>query len=378
MSEKLIIEDFGPIKKMSFDFKKINVLIGDQGTGKSTVAKLLSVIKEVTVFPEMNLHINGKPAGQDEIMDAFLIEFKKQLENFGILNYLKTDTFIEFSDSFAYLKYENQRIDVKGNLQEQKSKHTFLIGFIPAYREAVVLLKDSLNAIAAVGAPLPKFFYYFGQSVINAKKAKSLYNYTDILNVKYKYVNGDDVIILNNGQEILIEEASSAVNSAIPLLTVFDTSVELNYPTDRTVSHNTNCPYIIIEEPELNCFPATQKKMIEYFIAKLKYETANGFDYYCRLVITTHSPYILATLNNLMYAHEVGKTNGEEVENNIKIAKKYWLNPDDVSVYQLLTDGTYENIMDEELKQIKVEKIDEISEVLSKQWHELADLNFDK
>jgi len=60
------------------------------------------------------------------------------------------------------------------------------------------------------------------------------------------------------------------------------------------------------------------------------------------------------------------------------IEKKYWLNPNDVSVYRLLSNGTCESIMDEELKQIKVEKIDEISEVLSEQWHQLANLNFVK
>ena len=45
MNETLTIRNFGPIKDMSFEFKKINILIGDQGTGKSTVAKLVSAIK---------------------------------------------------------------------------------------------------------------------------------------------------------------------------------------------------------------------------------------------------------------------------------------------------------------------------------------------
>jgi hypothetical protein len=138
-----------------------------------------------------------------------------------------------------------------------------------------------------------------------------------------------------------------------------------------------NCPFVTIEEPELNCFPTTQKKLVEFLIEKIKFKNfEKSKDYYCNLLLTTHSPYILTTLNNLMYSFLVGQKNEKEVNNIIE--QKFWLNPDDVSVYMMLSNGTSENIMDEELKQIKVEKIDEISEVLSTQWHQLADLNLSK
>lgn len=356
---------------MTLELKVVNILIGDQGTGKSTVAKLLAVIKEVSVFPEMNLSINGKPASEEQNMNEFLNRFKNHLEIYGIINYLKSDSFIEFSDSFSYLKYEHQKIEVRVNLKEGKNKHTNVIGFIPAYREAAVLLKDSLNAIAAVGTPLPKIFYYFGQNVVNAKKAKSLYNYTDILEVKYKYVSGNDIIIMKSGEEITIEEASSAINSGIPLLTVFDNAIESNYPTSSRVSHHVNCPYIIIEEPELNCFPTTQKKMMEYFILKMKYETSTGFDYYCRLVITTHSPYILTSLNNLMYAYQVGQAHKNKVAEIVK--SKYWLNPADVSAYMMMPNGGCESILDSE-GLIQAEKIDSVSAILNKDFNAIMDI----
>lgn len=57
MSEKLTIRNFGPIIDMSFEFKKINIFIGDQGTGKSTVAKVIVSIQN-TYFRELfNLEI---------------------------------------------------------------------------------------------------------------------------------------------------------------------------------------------------------------------------------------------------------------------------------------------------------------------------------
>ena len=38
---KLSIKNFGPIKSVSLDFKRINVLIGPQSSGKSTISKLV-------------------------------------------------------------------------------------------------------------------------------------------------------------------------------------------------------------------------------------------------------------------------------------------------------------------------------------------------
>jgi len=372
MSETLTIRNFGPINNMTLELRVVNILIGDQSTGKSTVAKLLSAIKEISVFLDKNLNINGEPASEEQTKRFFQSDFENQLEIYGIINYLKADSYIEFSDSFTHLKYENGIIDIKKISPEGKNKRTTLIGYIPAYREAAVLLKDSLNAIAAIGTPLPKLFYYFGQKVINAKKAQSLYNYTDILDVKYKYVNDSDIIVMKNGQEITIEEASSAINSGIPLLIVFDNAVESIYPTDNRIYHYANFPYIIIEEPELNCFPTTQKKMMEHFISKMKYQTPTGFDYYCRLVITTHSPYILTSLNNMMYSYQVGKDH--EKETNAIIDKKYWINPNDVSAYMLSTDGTCEDILDREEHLIRAEKIDEVSGFLNEQFDALLNI----
>ena len=45
MREKLIIKNFGPIKSVDLDLGKITVLIGEQATGKSTIAKVLSICR---------------------------------------------------------------------------------------------------------------------------------------------------------------------------------------------------------------------------------------------------------------------------------------------------------------------------------------------
>ena len=45
MKERLIIKNFGPIKEADLTFGRFNVLIGEQATGKSTVAKLMCMCR---------------------------------------------------------------------------------------------------------------------------------------------------------------------------------------------------------------------------------------------------------------------------------------------------------------------------------------------
>lgn len=372
MSEILTIKNFGPIKDMTLELRKVNILIGDQGTGKSSVGKVLSVVKNVLDRSDMKLWVNGEAADKERMNKYFNDEFKKNLDEYGIINYPRSDTYIEFKDSVFHLIYENSEVYFQKIPARSKDRDTRIVAYIPAFREAVMLLNKSIFGLASLKAPLPQYFFSFGQYVINAKNSKSLYDYSNFLDVRYKNVNENDIIILKNGKEINIGEASSAVNSVVPLLLVFDYAVESNYSTDYRIYNHLNCPYIIIEEPELNCFPTTQKKLMEYFISKIKYETTAHFDYYCRLIITTHSPYILTSLNNLMYAHEVGQEHREDT-NNI-IDKKYWINPDDVSAYMLLTDGTCEDILDRKENLIKAEKIDSVSGFLNEQFDALLNI----
>ncbi len=373
MNEILTIKRFGPIDNITLELRVVNILIGDNGTGKSTVAKLLSSVKQVLDFS--SIQFGEGYTTEEQKIKCFDDKFKDQLQIHGIVNYLKPESYIECRDSLGYLRYENQNISVIPSSKQQKNKHTHLIGYIPAYREATLLLKDALNAIGALGTPLPKLFYYFGNNFTIAKKAKNLYNYSDILDVKYKYINENDIVIMKNGEEINIEVASSAINSGIPLLIVFDNAVESMYTTDSRRYVDSNCPYIIIEEPELNCFPTTQKKIMEHFISKIKDEKSSiKVDYYCRLVITTHSPYVLTSINNLMYAYKVGQINNDETDKIIE--KEYWLNPNDVSVYMMLTNGECEDIFDREEGLIKAEKIDGVTNILNEQFSSLLNLQF--
>ena len=89
------------------------------------------------------------------------------------------------------------------------------------------------------------------------------------------------------------------------------------------------------------------------------------------ILLATQSPYILTSLNNMMYSFVVGQTNPEKVAK--KIGKKYWLNPGNVSAYMMKADGTAENIIDEE-GLIKAEKIDVVSKNINKEFNDIMDI----
>src|SRR5206468_2795204 len=93
-----------------------------------------------------------------------------------------------------------------------------------------------------------------------------------------------------------------------------------------------------------------------------------------QLILTTHSPYILTSLNNLMYAYQVGQEHAEEV--NKIIDKKYWVNPQDVSAYRLMADGTAKNIVDDEFNQIDAVEFDEVSREINRIWDRISDIRF--
>ena len=45
--ERLKLKNFGPVTSLDIKLKKINVFIGEQGVGKSSVAKVLSCMRDV-------------------------------------------------------------------------------------------------------------------------------------------------------------------------------------------------------------------------------------------------------------------------------------------------------------------------------------------
>lgn len=105
---------------------------------------------------------------------------------------------------------------------------------------------------------------------------------------------------------------------------------------------------LIIEEPEQNLFPETQRKVVEYIFANLKPERDN-------LLLTTHSPFVLYSINNCMLGYLAKQNMGEDDEEMIEIPFESLIDPSKVSVWEL-RDGFIENISGERNATIQDER----------------------
>lgn len=404
MSEKLIIKNFGPIKHIELELKKFNVLIGEQATGKSTVAKVLAVCRYFSYILEGNNPLES-PFGQG-LINWGLTEFVQQesfisyqckhysftaqrlkvtLEDDSDLEYKKyiedefplfKSTLKPLSKEFDYLLTELNKLNPKS--QSSDPAVQYLISsqnwniptsfyqnevanvldnpfYFPAERGLQSIFSLGKSSIQNISDSLFNQFAQLDQIARLFKKDTVI----EPLNITYKNVEGKGFVRKNNEEKFYsLYNAATGYQSTIPVVLV------IKYYNEIRKKNKT----FIIEEPELNLFPAVQQKLLEYVVDK-------GINYGNTVLLTTHSPYTLTVLNNLMYAYQVGQDDSGKT--NAIIEKKYWLNPDDVSAYKLLANGTCENIIDEDIRQIKTEAIDEISEVISDKWHELVDVKYE-
>ena len=89
MHRNIIIRDIGPIKEVELEMNTINVFMGPQSSGKSTIAKLLSFCmwtdKEVTLHQDIGF-IN------DEFIEKELFGFHKVRSYFNGTSYFKYES----------------------------------------------------------------------------------------------------------------------------------------------------------------------------------------------------------------------------------------------------------------------------------------------
>lgn len=299
------------------------------------------------------------------------------------------DYFSEKSEFHYYghaihLDYSNNKVEISRteNFDNARvSKNTY----IPAERNVI-----ALPGIATL--QWPQFYlrnFLFDWLNIRTKFGRSAALDLHNLGVKYYFRESDreNILILSDGKEIHLDQASSGLQSATPLY------VLLNYMTKWIYTHEDDYSFekyekvrqgnqrritldektisalieaaekgeisnpllkrlnklksagkaefsnIVIEEPEQNLFPLTQAGLVYDILAMIDHERDT-------LVLTTHSPFILYALNNCMLAYtKSAEINAAEDENeplDLDFSHDSWLNPEKVSVWEL-RDGYIEN-----------------------------------
>jgi len=339
----LTVKNFGVLENIEIELNKTNLFIGDNGSGKSVLAKLITII-----------------TSYDNYSDDFLEEFTK----FDI-NFIKDNTFIKYCEGQkTILTIENKKItfssEVLKTLADSSKANDFLKSFsnpqnffisqyIPAERNLISLLNKSIFSLVAANIPLPKNLISFAGEY---EKAKNSINKLDLLNMKYISKNGQDRIYYDDKSYLPLENSSSGIQTALPLYLTLKYFNEKHY-------HN-----VIIEEPEQNLYPTSQIKTIKYIVE-------NSCD---NLYLMTHSPYILSILNILIFAHKASNANEtlKEKISNI-IPSEQQINPDEFSAY-LIENGISKSIKGKSTGMIQSNVIDDVSDTLDDDYNELMEI----
>lgn len=396
----LKISNFGAIKEANLEIKKINVFIGHTSTGKSTAAKLLTIFNsdELLGVPHGNI------SGFEKLLKKYDIDFDinedseiyyKQNEYFWKISKGKFETNNDDAEILKYpnrsdliKRFLNQKQDVEefrslittveetlkidnSVLQEMllsstiqayiRSKHQFKNPiYIPAERLLISTFSNSMFSLLEAGATIPECISRFGALYESARRRRKE-TFIDILKIKVQFDKDNDTVTISDNTQISLKQASSGILSILPLWTV------LEYHLNKS-----NNNLILIEEPELNLYPTVQLDLINWIMGKMRYVDSNS------IVITTHSPYILTAIDDLIMGYDIYNKNRNQPEIITKIATllpKYSLiDFNNISSYFFAENGIIKDIRDKETRSVGAEYLDEASERTSHIFNELSNL----
>jgi len=342
MADKLIVRDFGPIKNAELDIKKTTVLIGPQGSGKSTLAKLVAIFNSIKNGEENLIELLSKYSiSRKYVNNQTVLEKRRVVDSFS--------REISYRDLKLNYNFASSSTGIKAKYFDDL-KHFY----IPAERTFLPLFIDSIFDLLTQEASIPSFILEFAREYSVAKKKINSLLVT-YLDVSYKNENGNDYISNGESGDILLSESASGYQSIFPMKLVIENNI------------NRVGNFFIIEEPELNLYPSTQKNLV-YDLTK-KCIKRDG-----QLLMTTHSPYVLSSLNNLLFAYKVAQKHPEQAEEIAKIIpKESWLNPEDFAAY-FVSDGTVRSITSLTTGLIAENELDGVSEDIGDEFDALMEI----
>lgn len=323
MKEYLEIRNFGPIVEAELDdIRPLCVLIGESGSGKSTIMKVLSLFR--WIYKRVNLRSYLKHAKIKRTQLGFKI--KPLLRTSGILEYLKPDSLIVYRRDGYEIRMENRSVNIR-----------FTIAPDDLCLDKVCFISDKRSMI-------PDFIdnkmerrianYYLQDTMDNFilayKEARQLP--LDFLGVNFKVEkpkNGPERLTIQgaDGEDFIIEmkNASSGIQTVTPLALIvnhyashYDAVDSMNSALFQYMKDTDNLKefsavknvgeierrtvHILVEEPELSLYPDSQKSLIDYLVERC-FARPNR-DYDMTLMMATHSPYIVNYLNLLIERNE--------------------------------------------------------------------------
>ena len=401
---RIEIKNIGPIKEVDIELNKINVLMGPQSSGKSTIAKIISFCQ----WAEKRYLLDGE----------FKYDVREQLLGFHRLsdNYFYENSSFTYETDFITITYKGKKL--KRSIRKKQTTKIYKKSkniYIPSERNFVSVIPN-LSKYKETNDNIMSFVYDW----FTAKRIFNNNNLLQVLNLGIQFYNksenDNDILLLSNKREILLREGSSGLQSIIPLIVIIEhltsyiykinisNSVEekdslknfllkniseildlSKFKDAENVKHyqldekdmkklllsyqrakfleSYNSTNFIIEEPEQNLFPSTQRELINYLFSKMKDERNHS------LLLTTHSPYILYSINNCLMGYNIKDKIGENEETDIT-NKKSWINPDLVSIWQV-QDGQVVSVKDITTKTVTKHYFNEITKDIMDEYFEM-------
>ncbi len=356
MKERIQVKNFGPIKDIDIEIKEVNIFIGKTSSGKSTVAKLLAIFQSSAIQYMANW--NRQP---EEEPNNSLKEFRKMLNFYNIDFEVSKDTVICYERGELYCQ-------LRGNVFDSTfSPHSIIPVinpiYIPAERSFFAALSQSIFSLITNDIALPKSLTEFGSKFEIARRDSRELS-IDFLDVTYKFQDGNDVVEMSNGETIKLTQASSGIQSTVPLMLVLQAYTEDTDNIEKGIGND----LFVIEEPEINLYPSAQKALLEYIVKRV----ARSKD---KVIITTHSPYILTSLDNLVQADNVAKYSKIVDRLSEIVPRDLWTDFDQVTC-SFFEDGLAKSTLDQELRSLGPSNIDGVSEELGEIFDRLLNMRY--
>ena len=449
---KIKVKDFGPITKGFntddgfMDISKVTVFLGTQGSGKSTIIKLISTFSYIEKAL-VNKRITPKELTYSKVVNDFFSWH-------SIENFVRPETEIIYrGEKFQITFLGNKTKPVVSQIIDTvyASNDNYIrpkICYIPAERNFCSAIPN-VESIAGILKNVYAVISDFSEAsnlLANQELALPLDDF------KYKYISSSKkkTVITDTGVNVQLNEAASGLQSLIPMAivnsfysnpenafskksvapistlqknilknhifnTISDLKLDSIFPvlwhlekepdydflkaialflgekeprsaivkTEalnneeyrknsiylKKIIHETikSCLLSLVEEPEQNLFPNSQKLVLESLVENNNYNINN------KLVLTTHSPYILGSINNCLYAGYLKKLR-KTVPSNFD---KQFIYPENISAYyigngEITTAINY----DGNLPQINHGLIDSCSKDINVAYEELCNLEF--
>lgn len=258
---------------------------------------------------------------------------------------------VGYSETFEDMLRESiqRNIETQGrrafNSKEQTVDETIMLNFM----QRVVKMRQSFINLGNFEGMIAH-----ANKEIKAKLVLANNLVRKVLKGQYSNSEYGERIVHKGGRYVYLKNASSGQQESVRILQDAFLSIFQGNKLLR-----------IVEEPEAHVYPEAQMATIQLLVLMLNNSEMNN------LILTTHSPYTLTIINNLLYAARAGRTCAEGV--NRIVDKSLWLSSERVAAYRLL-EGHLEDIMDEESGEIKAELIDEVSSIINEQYYQMSDL----